>query len=127
MLSGFVRKRNVPSENQIDLIPNNVNSDEKKSKILVIPCTLSTKNFQRNECENTVIDEHVTVFAGAVVPSNVTLTTGALQCIGILPGIGKYTESSDSDKSTDTEDDCENTAYDWLGRKAAFKSQCQEQ
>lgn len=42
---------------------------------------------------------------------------GAMKCIAILPGIGKYTESSDSEKSTDTEDEYDFSAYDWVGRK----------
>lgn len=36
---------------------------------------------------------------------------GALKCIGILPGIGKY-----GDTSTDSEDDDYST-FDWIGRK----------
>lgn len=42
---------------------------------------------------------------------------GALKCIGILPGIGKYNDSSDSEKSTDTEEDYDFTDFDWVGRK----------
>lgn len=42
---------------------------------------------------------------------------GALKCIGILPGIGKYRDSSDSEKSTDTDDDYDFSDFDWVGRK----------
>lgn len=42
---------------------------------------------------------------------------GALKCIGILPGIGKYKDSSDSEKSTDTDDDYDFSDFDWVGRK----------
>lgn len=42
---------------------------------------------------------------------------GALKCIGILPGIGKYLESSDSEKSTDTDDEYDFSEFDWMGRK----------
>lgn len=42
---------------------------------------------------------------------------GALKCIGILPGIGKYTESSDSEKSTDTDEEYDYGEFDWMGRK----------
>lgn len=42
---------------------------------------------------------------------------GAFKCIGILPGIGKYRESSDSDKSTDTDDEYDFSEFDWMGRK----------
>lgn len=125
LLSGLVRKRTAPVENESDSIIDNNDALLKKPKNLN-----STEPINelpaRNENGNTDNNESVTVFAGAVVPANVTLETGALQCIGILPGIGKYTESSDSDKSTDTEEDYDNSSYDWLGRKAATKSQCQE-
>lgn len=42
---------------------------------------------------------------------------GAMKCIGILPGIGKYRDSSDSEKSTDTDDDYDFSDFDWVGRK----------
>lgn len=42
---------------------------------------------------------------------------GALKCIGILPGIGKYQDSSDSEKSTDTDDEYDFSEFDWVGRK----------
>lgn len=36
-----------------------------------------------------------------------TTTKGALQCIGILPGIGRYNDSSDSEASENSgDDDC---------------------
>lgn len=49
-------------------------------------------------------------------------SVGALKCIGILPGIcGTYAESSDSEKSTDTEDEYDFSGYDWIGRKKSLK------
>ncbi|GLV36240.1 uncharacterized protein CBL_08733 [Carabus blaptoides fortunei] len=41
--------------------------------------------------------------------------TGALTCIGILPGLGCYNDSSESEVSTDSEAEC--TKVDMLGRK----------
>lgn len=49
---------------------------------------------------------------------------GALKCIGILPGIGKYRESSDSEKSTDTDEEYDFGEFDWMGRK--MKKDCDE-
>ena len=42
-----------------------------------------------------------------------------LKCIGILPGLGTYDNSSDSDCSSDTDQEMEPnpTVYDMLGRK----------
>lgn len=68
-----------------------------------------------------------------VTDSNVSSTTagvnneGALKCIGILPGIGKYEDSSDSDRSTDTDDEYDFRDYDWIGRKIKKNDgQCNE-
>lgn len=50
-------------------------------------------------------------------------SVGAFKCIGILPGIGgMYEESSDSEKSTDTDDDYDYSKFDWVGRKKVSKS-----
>lgn len=48
----------------------------------------------------------------------VSLFSG-MECIGILPGLGSYEDSSDSDCSTDTDQDLEpnDPKYDLLGRK----------
>lgn len=59
------------------------------------------------------------------VINNGDLNKGALKCIGILPGIGKYKESSDSEKSTDTDDEYDFSDYDWIGRK--IKKSCKDE
>lgn len=50
------------------------------------------------------------------IKSPTTPASVGLRCIGVLPGLGRYHESSDSEKSTDTDDDYDYTEYDWLGR-----------
>ncbi|XP_055531953.1 PSME3-interacting protein [Wyeomyia smithii] len=51
------------------------------------------------------------------------LKSGALQVIGILPGLGSYRESTDSEASSDSEDEA--AQYDWIGRKLAKdKEEC---
>lgn len=46
-----------------------------------------------------------------------------LKCIGILPGLGTYDNSSDSDCSSDTDQETEPnpSVYDMLGRKIKSK------
>lgn len=58
-------------------------------------------------------------------PQQIPNDHGAMKCIAILPGIGKYTESSDSEKSTDTEEEYDFSAYDWVGRKIT-RNKCGE-
>ena len=49
---------------------------------------------------------------------NSELQTGALKCIGILPGLGSYEDSSDSDCSSDSDEEpvCHKQKIDILGR-----------
>lgn len=47
-----------------------------------------------------------------------------MKCIGILPGIGSYNDSSDTDCSSDSEAEYANPVkYDLLGRKIEIKSE----
>jgi len=49
------------------------------------------------------------------------LDRGALKCVAILPGIGRYKESSDSEMSSDSEEEISNDIYDLCGRKKIKK------
>lgn len=50
--------------------------------------------------------------------------TGGLTCIGILPGLGTYSVSSDeSDCSTDIEEDAGSARFDLLGRRIKIKTE----
>ncbi|CAD7011306.1 protein FAM192A [Ceratitis capitata] len=54
---------------------------------------------------------------------------GQLKCIAILPGIGPYTESSDSEMSSGSEDEPDNDShgkYDLMGRKKQKKKSCHD-
>ncbi|XP_011180490.1 PSME3-interacting protein [Zeugodacus cucurbitae] len=54
---------------------------------------------------------------------------GQLKCVAILPGIGPYTESSDSEISSGSEDEPDNYNngnYDLMGRKKQKKKGCQD-
>lgn len=45
-------------------------------------------------------------------------TSVGLRCIGILPGLGLYPDSSDSEQSSDTDQElASSSSYDLLGRK----------
>lgn len=54
--------------------------------------------------------------------------TGGMKCIGILPGLGSYEDSSGSDCSSDTDQDPEpsHTKYDLLGREIKLVKDKQE-
>ncbi|XP_016994526.1 PSME3-interacting protein [Drosophila takahashii] len=78
-----------------------------------------------------VAEEEATKEPEAEQTTNTTLTTnrynqGALKCIAVLPGIGSYTESSDSEASTDEEEPDLCSRTDLCGRKIPKKKQCAE-
>lgn len=54
---------------------------------------------------------------------------GGLMCVGILPGLGHYAASSDSDSSSSLSDEPEHTRpkYDLLGRKLVYQSKDEKQ
>lgn len=50
-------------------------------------------------------------------------TAVGLQCIGILPGLGLYPDSSDSEQSSDTDQElCSASSYDLVGRKIPLET-----
>lgn len=58
-------------------------------------------------------------------PTAVVATTpkAGLHCIGILPGIGNYRDTSDSDDSSDPETP---TGYDLVGKKIVKEKECND-
>lgn len=100
ILSGLIKKRKVSdncgngqSEKKSD------DNDELPPKQVKIDNVISTTSSSENT------------------------SVGAFKCIGILPGIcGTYEESSDSEKSTDTEEEYDYSKYDWVGRKKGSSS-----
>lgn len=50
------------------------------------------------------------------VPIEIQSTPG-MKCIGILPGLGSYDDSSESDCSSESEHEHDCNKYDLLGRK----------
>jgi hypothetical protein len=50
-------------------------------------------------------------------------TSMGLRCIGILPGLGLYPDSSDSEQSSDTDQELASVSgYDLLGRKITHQT-----
>lgn len=75
------------------------------------------------------VDSNAESAVGVVSSNKINLRVhdrGALKCIGILPGIGKYEDSSDSEKSTDTDDEYDFSDFDWVGRKVKKDEGCHD-
>lgn len=132
ILAGIVRKRKAspspdePSDQMKKQLPNksaNVNdSTERQAKLAAnAEEKISPSTFQIEEEKNSPSKASPAAAAEAKAPIMVSdlseYDEGALKCIGILPGIGKYRESSDSEKSTDTDDEYDFGEFDWMGRK----------
>lgn len=107
ILAGIVRKRTAN-----DALDSSNGGNSSSADIPV-------KQSKPNATEVSVsTPEAVSVVeaAGAVANAGAN-DKGAMKCIGILPGIGKYEDSSDSERSTDTDDEFDFKDLDWVGRK----------
>lgn len=120
ILSGIVRKRKAsgscdePNE-QIKKLSTPANdSSEKKTEE---NGAVQIKDEAEAEPERNNPSTTSEAKAPIVVSNLSKYDEGALKCIGILPGIGEYRESSDSEKSTDTDEEYDFCDYDWMGRK----------
>ncbi|XP_065085240.1 PSME3-interacting protein [Ochlerotatus camptorhynchus] len=95
------------------VVPKRKREDE--STTAAETTTTTTKNDQKD-------DKQKEVPTGDSPPELKSTTNkklkkcGAMQVIGILPGLGSYRESTDSEESSDTDCD-EGGHYDWVGRK----------
>ncbi|XP_066588722.1 PSME3-interacting protein isoform X2 [Prorops nasuta] len=77
-----------------------------------------SENLNKSIAENSACEPDDTVKT-RIIDSSYNSQTGALKCIGILPGLCSYDDSSDSDCSSDTDQDPDLNAikYDLLGRQ----------
>lgn len=118
ILAGVVRKREANNKTNEANDTNDANSlsAPKIPKRSISPIEANGKQVTAGDT-----NPNATATATAVAGD---LNKGAFKCIGILPGIGKYKESSDSEKSTDTDDEYDFSDYDWIGRK--IKKSCKD-
>lgn len=123
-LLGVVRKR--PASDSADAKPDNSNESTpaKNSKLNGSGTSTDDQNADKDETDSNTVETDSKCDRDQDNGSNqnqkIDLSvhnTGAMKCIGILPGIGKYRDSSDSEKSTDTDDDYDFSDFDWVGRK----------
>lgn len=107
ILSGIVRKRKIdePSKDAPSIV-DNVSETKLAERVT---------DGKIAECDEDAAGPAEK--KANISTQNISLDKGALKCVGILPGIGRYKESSDSDKSTDTEDEYDFSEFDWVGRK----------
>lgn len=112
-----MRKRQA---NESAIVTTNVSDiPNKKSKIAEIGESAATEVLGANGNASIVSSTGTTSDSSAS-------DQGALKCIGILPGIGKYDDSSDSERTTDTDDEFDYSEFDWLGRKIKKGDDCNE-
>lgn len=112
ILSGMVRKRAAPSSST-----SASSSSTSPSQPASVAASSSSAATGNSSSSHPTAVETLNVITSK--PAAVAVSTPAsvgLRCIGVLPGVGKYHESSDSDKSTDTEDEYDFCEFDWLGR-----------
>lgn len=91
------------------LSPAEENNTPKKEK-----CEINEQPVSESlKCESDTFEDV------SLQNKNVVSLSSGMKCIGILPGLGSYEDSSDSDCSSDTDQDPEpnHSKYDLLGRK----------
>lgn len=108
ILSGLVRKR--PAETVSTSGSSSSSSTSSSS-------AATAANDEPNE-KKRAVEETATVVPPVVVKA-------ASECIAILPGIGRYQDSSDSENSSNTDEEYDYSDFDWLGRKIT-KNKCDE-
>ncbi|XP_058460252.1 PSME3-interacting protein [Malaya genurostris] len=101
ILAGVVVKKRKHEDDPSVSVPNEASSSDGK------------KDNLAQETENN-LSKHLEVPNNENI-TNKKLKSGAMQVIGILPGLGSYRESTDSEASTDSDDEA--GQYDWIGRK----------
>lgn len=109
ILAGIVRKRtaNEALDGSSDKsTAANIPAKQNKSTETHTATATQTSQTDSNDSKSTVNSTSADAY-----------DKGALKCVGILPGIGKYGDSSDSERSTDTDEEYDFTDYDWIGRK----------
>ncbi|KAG7208412.1 hypothetical protein KM043_014644 [Ampulex compressa] len=115
LLAGVVVKRSEkPKQGDITsgikrkLSPDRSDETSKTEE----PTTTQEATVENSQCE---LDKEKSTSTHTHLLSEM----GGMKCIGILPGLGSYEDSSDSDCSSDTDQDPEpsHSKYDLLGRK----------
>lgn len=122
ILAGIVRKRSANDngeQQKNDCLPakiSKLNGNEMSSGGNDVPmASISNKSVKEATNSNT---KNKSSSTASTTKFDLSMhDKGSLKCIGILPGIGKYPDSSDSEKSTDTDDDYDFSDFDWVGRK----------
>jgi len=129
ILAGVVRKR-AASENTEETngstqksptVPEKIPKNSESSD----DSEAQAKNINNDETltkSNNSSSSSTTLINDVNLDGATSLDNGALKCIGILPGIGKYRESSDSENSTDTNDEYDFSEFDWMGKKKKKQS-----
>lgn len=127
ILAGVVRKR--PASEHTD----DTNGSTKVSNSTPVPEKIPKRASSDANGSAKIDDKQLkngrnspsTASTASTASDKYPMDEGALKCIGILPGIGTYKESSDSEKSTDTDDEYDFSEFDWMGRR--IKKQCAEE
>ncbi|OAD53667.1 hypothetical protein WN48_09634 [Eufriesea mexicana] len=110
LLAGVVVKRPEKQKQDVTRGVKRKISDENKDTLKKEDCEINEQIV--TECESTFKSD-------TLQHEDITREAGGMKCIGILPGLGSYDDSSDSECSSDTDQDPEpnHSKYDLLGRK----------
>uniref|UniRef100_A0A224XUY6 Putative nefa-interacting nuclear protein nip30 n=1 Tax=Panstrongylus lignarius TaxID=156445 RepID=A0A224XUY6_9HEMI len=131
LLAGVIKKRQLPVNNTVKEGTGKRSRTEIEEEKVVEEKECKQKSDTDKQKPEVLTNTSVTNTTVTVTQQNVGSQnkldvgekTGGLTCIGILPGLGTYSVSSDeSDCSTDLDEDAGPARFDLLGRRIKRKS-----
>ncbi|XP_076625072.1 PSME3-interacting protein [Colletes latitarsis] len=116
LLAGVVVKRSEKQKqgDVIQGVKRKLSTDDSKDVLENEDCQVNEQKVTEN------VESEVNLLNNVPLESKTIMNEiGGMKCIGILPGLGSYEDSSDSDCSSDTDQDSEpnHPKYDFLGRE----------
>ncbi|XP_049790032.1 PSME3-interacting protein isoform X3 [Schistocerca nitens] len=122
LLTGAVRKRRAPSPSSstTTAVVDGGNSQPKKRPLENSNEQSKTEDDSGSSSDHAELNSCETEQNTSPASQNSVKNISSLHCIGILPGLGVYPDSSDSEQSSDTDAELTlSSGYDLLGRKLA--------
>lgn len=121
LLTGAVRKRRAPSPSSTTTAVVDGDSSQAKKRPLDRSDEQSkTEDDSGSSSDHAELNCRETERSTSPASQNSVKNISSLHCIGILPGLGVYPDSSDSEQSSDTDSELAlSSGYDLLGRKLA--------
>jgi len=116
LLSGVVKRKSSDAGKSKKLKPNPPDEEEKEVKDKKIETDNKKEKEEKEVTAESCKANNDSSLEEQKEEGKSTAVTSTVQCIGILPGLGEYSDSSDSEDSSSECSDGHSSKYDLLGR-----------